>query len=200
MTIQELLDVILTRIDGPTSCSIFEAVREVQGIIARRLLDQQSELIKSERPATLIFKTGDGKKPLPGDFWQLEGRPFVDGQKPLAPVNRRDLAAYTQPGEPQIYEVIGKSLFIYPSPTSDTRVTVPYFYKPDLLTQLTDELYWYGEFDSVFIDGCVYVLRMGLSAVSNQSFIAMVQSQVDAQLRSATLLVEQQTADALNNW
>jgi hypothetical protein len=198
MTVQELFESLLTRLPGPALCSIFEAVREVQGIIVNRLLLRRSEMLQADPDAALDYAIGISSAPLPADYYALTGRPFVVGQTPLTPLDRGNTANLQVPGTPRFYEVVGRSLKIYPAPDAPLAVQVPYFYRPAILADIAAELPFYGEFDSVFVEGCAGVLSRGLTVVAERGFVGVIQSQVDAVLEAKDLLAEQQMADAIN--
>lgn len=198
MIIQDLFDQLLGRLTGPALCSIFEAVREVQGIVANRLLLRRSDLLRKEADAVLVYSIGEQIKALPADFGALVGRPFVVGSAPLSPLSGRNTSDMQTPGPPKFYEMPGRSLRIHPVTDAAVSVQVPYFFKPPILADLADELPFSGEFDSVFVEGCAAVLTKGLSAVADRVFVSVVQSQVDGVLDARALIDEQLEADAIN--
>lgn len=198
MTVYEVFQRTLLRLQTPATCSIFEALREVQAIITQRLLQRQSALLKKAEAAELEFAAGEGSAPLHRDFLALDGRPFVVGARELKPLAEVPEMRLQQPGTPRCYEVAGRSLRIYPVPDAPVVVQAPYFYRPPVPTALEDELPFYGEFDGVLVEGCVGVMAQGLSVVADRSFVAVIQSQVDAVLLSQDLLAEQLLADAIN--
>lgn len=199
MTVQEMFDQMLTRLPGPALCSIFEAVREVQGIIVNRLLLKRSELLRKDPDAQLAYAIDAQSAALPADYYALEGRPFIAGTAAMTPLAGRDTVNMQSSGSPKYYEVVGRNLKIHPPTDTAVTVQVPYFYKPATLTSLAEDLPFYGEFDSVFVEGCADVLSRGLSVVADRGFVGVIQSQVDAVLDAKNILTEQHMADAIND-
>jgi hypothetical protein len=198
MLISEIFPIVVARLSGPSLCSLFEAVREVQGIIVNRLLAQQSPLLVKGVDYELEFLAGDTGLGLPSDFLAFAGRPYVAGETPLAPLGSASASKMNVPGKPTCYDLAGRTLRIYPPPNATTTVLVPYFYRPPILSTMEGELPFWGEFDAVFIEGCAGVMVAGLAAVADRAFVAMIQSQVDAVLANKELTAEQNLADALN--
>lgn len=198
MTIQQLFESLLPRLPGPALCSIFEAVREVQGIIVNRLLLRRSEMLQKDPDAALDYAIDAKSASLPADFYSLMHRPFILGETPLSPLGGGNTASLQTAGTPRFFAVIGRTLKIYPPTAEAVTVQVPYFYKPPILTLLSDELPFWGEFDSVFVEGCAGVLVRGMTVVADRGFVGVIQSQVDAVLEAKDLLAEQQMADAIN--
>lgn len=198
MTVQDLFNQMLPRLAGPAVCSIFDAVRSVQEIVANRLLLRRSELLASDYDAKVTFPQGAGKRPLPEDFREFSGRPYLAGGKPLEPLAGRSTETLQGQGTPKYYAVAGQTLSIWPKPEAATVVWVPYFVRPEAPTALSDEIPFAGAFDGVFAEGCAAVLTQGLSAVANPAFVAVIQSQVDAVLDAKDLVSEQLLADSIN--
>ena len=198
MKISELFPIVMTRLSGPALCSLFEAVREVQGIIVNRLLAKQSPLLVKGVDYELEFLAGDTGQALPRDFLAFSGRPYVAGETPLAPLGSASSSRMNVAGTPTAYDLAGRTLRVYPPPAATTTVLVPYFYRPPILALMSDELPFWGEFDAVFIEGCAGVLSRGLAVVADRSFVALIQSQIDTVLQDKELTAEQNLADALN--
>ena len=198
MKISELFPIVMTRLSGPALCSLFEAVREVQGIIVNRRLAKQSPLLVKGIDAELEYLAGDTGMALPRDFLAFAGRPYVEGETPLAPLGSASASRMTAVGKPTCYDLAGRTLRIHPPPAETTTVLVPYFYRPAILSTMEDELPFWGEFDAVFIEGCAGVLSSGLAVVADRAFVSLIQSQVDTVLADKELTAEQNLADALN--
>jgi hypothetical protein len=198
MTVQQILDLALGRLKGPATCGIFDAVREVQGIIVNRLFLRRSDWLRAEEDVVLTFAAGDNVQRLAFDFIALAGRPYVAGVRALLPLGGMDPSRFTAPGAPLFFEQWGKTLKVYPTPDVTTAVAVPCYYRPPILTDLSDVLPFGGVFDGVFIEGVMGLLAQGLSVVADAAFVAMIQSQVDAVLDAKAISDEQLMADGIN--
>ena len=198
MTVEELFHRVMTRLTGPAQCSVFEALREVQAIVCNRLLLKQAAELKKSEPAEIELAAGEALAYLPSDFYALDGRPYLLGQRQLAPLAGADTAGLQTAGTPRFYEQAGRALRLWPVPAEAAVLQVPYFFRPPILTELTDELPFHGAFDGALVEGCVAVSAAGLAAVADRSLVAVIQSQVDGVLLAQELLSEQLLADALN--
>ena len=196
MTVIDLMDIVTPRLTGPTACTLFEALREVQAIIANRLLMQRSDMLREELSCSYL--AGVSSAALDSDFLATSERPYVVGKTPLNPLNRLDKSGLQTAGEPKYYDIVGKTLWIYPPPDANTTVKVPAFVRPNQLTALTDTLPFFGDLDSVFVEGCVAVLTHGLKVVGDSGFVATIQNLVDQMLLAKNTADEQVMADAIN--
>jgi hypothetical protein len=196
MTVLELMEKVVPRLTGPPACDLFEAVREVQAIISGRLLMARSDMLREM--LTVTFQAGTSSKRLDDDFQAVSERPYPVGLKPLNPLGSMEKSSLQTLGDPRYYEVIGKTFWIYPPSASEITIKIPSFMRPATLTTMTDELPFYGDFDSVFIEGCVAVLSAGLKVVGDAGFAAVIGSQVDQQLAARIRINEQAEADAIN--
>ncbi len=198
MTVGELLTIVLSRLPGPATCSIFEAVREIQGIVFNRLMMRQS-LIAHTR-TVLTYRVGlPPVVTVPSDFLGLVDLPYVEKGRSLmpAPAAGGGSPAVTL-STPQHFSLVGRELWISPPPAEEVQLWITYYAKPATPTAVTDTLPWSGVFDSVLIDGSVKILGAGLPVVADRSFAAMIQSQVDAVLEAQDAINEQMVADAIN--
>lgn len=193
MTVGDVLHQVLPRLPGPALCTVFEAIREVQSIIAARLVMKRAAQIKKPYPARMEFDAGQEAAALPRDFRALESRPRLEDGTFLSP-----LAGVVTPGPVRFYEVAGRFLRLHPVPQAPVTVLASYFFRPAAPESLEDELPFYGEFDDVFVNGAAGVLSKGLGVVGDRGFVAMIQSQVDAVLHAGEMLHEQQIADSIN--
>jgi hypothetical protein len=200
MLLSELLQQVLPRVQGPVLCDLFAAVREVHAVIANRLLLRASDLLQQATEAELTYAVDAQTASLPDDFRALAERPYIAGEKPLAPLDRRSTENLQDAGTPVYYKVLGRTLWIYPPTAAEVTVQVPYFAQVTAPAALTDELPFLGEFDRVYVEGATIVMRSGLAAVAEKTFVAMIQSQVDAVLDARDRLAEQQLADAINDY
>jgi hypothetical protein len=199
MTVQEVFNQVLPRLQGPALCTIFEALREVQGIIAGRLLLKRSELLVQDPEAELYFAAGEQRAELPEDFRALFERPYVSAGAALKPLpGPASAQASLAAGPPKYYQVIGRVLRIFPVTDAAYTVLVPYYGTPPIPESLADELPYYGEFDDVLVEGCVAVLTGGLTVVADRAFVGLIQSQVDALLAAKDMVAEQLMADTIN--
>jgi hypothetical protein len=198
VTVQELFDIMLPRLSGPAKCTIFEAVREVQGIIVNRLLLRRPQMLKKTYDFEVSFEPGESETPLPSDFRTMDGRPYVAGDGALEPLGRISPARLSTAGKIQYFEQPGRLLRVYPPPQEATTVRVPYIAAPPVLTKLEDALPFRGEFDSVFVEGAAAMASAGLSAVADRGFVATIQSHVDMAIEARNLHDEQQMADDIN--
>jgi hypothetical protein len=167
-------------------------------VIVNRLLAQKSALLIKGEDGALEFAANAKSAPLPTDFISLAARPYLAGATPLAPLGGQSGALLNTAGTPLYFDIAGRTLRLYPPAQSAVTVCVPYFFRPQILTEMTDTLPFWGEFDSVFVEGCVGVMAQGLTLVANREFVAVIQSQVDAVLRDKELIDEQILADAIN--
>lgn len=197
MTVFEVLSRVMPKGSGPASCTIFEAVATVQDIIVTHLFLRRSDLLLSERDAMLTFKPGAGRKPLPEEFLGLADRPYLASGKKLAPLDGTGLPG-VDTGPPRRYRLMGTVLLVYPAPVDETVVGVPYYARPESPESLDDELPFWGMFDSVFVDSCVSVLKSGVMAAGERSFVAAIQSQVDMLISAQELNNEQLMANSIN--
>lgn len=201
MTIQGLFDILLPGMTEPARCGILEAVREVQGIIAGRLLLKRSELLLKDPDGTIDYAVDAQSGSLPADFWGLAQRPYVAGETPLGSLNNQDTAGLQDSATPKYYKLIGKTtLKVYPPTDTEITLQVPYFFKPPVLTDLANDLPFEAEFDSVFIEGCKGVLTRGLAVVADSGFVSVIQSQVDGVLMAKQQVDEQLLADDINGF
>lgn len=196
MTLIELMDKVVPRLVGSPSCTLFEAVREVQAIISNRLLMARSEMLREE--LTIDFMLGDSSVELDQEFQSVSERPYVDGKSPLSPLNRVEKHTLQTPGSPRYYDIVGKTLWLYPPPDENMTVRIPAFIRPMTPTDLADTLPFFGDLDSVFVEGCVGLLSLGLGAVADPNFVALIQNQVDQLLMSRNMANEQALADSIN--
>lgn len=195
LTLQELVHQVLPRLSGPAVCSIFEAVREVHAVICARMLSRRADLLKSPDPAVLLLPANLGWADLPEDCLALDGRPYFAG-KALEPIIQK--RAIQASGAPRFYSARGKRLFVEPVPSEDVEVVAPYFSRPMVPEQMSDELPFFGDFDEVYVNGCIGILSRGLSAVADRDFVAMIHAQVDVVLDAQDSLAEQAWADSIN--
>ena len=199
MTTQELFDQALSRLSGKqVRCTIFDALREVQGIIASQLLMRRSDLLKAPVPAEIMYVKGEQSSRLPSNFKALDGRPYLSDGSILAPLGQISPTALIAPGKPSHYDLANFHLRIYPPPLTTATVRVPYYFKLTTPTSMTDELPFNGEFDGVILEGCVGMMIAGLTIVADRGFVTVVASQVDAVLAARERIAEQALADAIN--
>lgn len=196
MTVQELAELVMQRVDGVPQCSILDAVREVQSIITRRLFFWRDKSLKST--ATLTFGAGIGAVTLPSGYLGQNGVPYLlveDAVSRLSPVlSQQPTAAAT----PLYYETTGTQLVVYPPTLAELIVHLPSFIAPAVPTTLAAELPFLGAHDGIFIDGCTRMASAGRLLASDQAFRASLQDQIDVFVQGNQLAAEQVTADEIN--
>lgn len=197
MTVQEIFDRVVLSLSEPPRCHLFEALREVQGIVVGRLLARQSSYLRADEPAWLEFGANEKSAPLPDDFKALDGRPLLNN-KPLAPIGNLSPQSLPTSGQPKFFQLSATTLQLIPVPTVTTTIEVPYFFRPPVLKSFSDSLPFNGEFDQVFSSGARELLIKGVSAVADRGFVTIIQAQVDAVLEGQAQLDEQHIADDIN--
>lgn len=203
MTVQDLFNIVIGRLSGQPTCAIYEAVREVTGIITSRILLKKPQMLQTDVTVPLLENASSVT--MDDEFITLAARPYIVGSAPLSVLYTSDISGLTTPATPRYYQLIHKTLHVYPPAQSTVTIVAPSYMRPAILAYLypglpwqDEELPWQGEFDSVFIDGCVAIMTSGLSVVGNAAFAAMIQSQVDAVLATKDMLDEQLMADSIN--
>lgn len=198
MTVQDVLDAALSKLSGPALCSIFDALNDVQTIVANRLFARQSGLLKAYEPYEAEFDAGEAMCVLSTNFKALDGRPYIQGVGHLEPLGQTNKATLPTDGRARYYDTAGRALRLYPTPGEAVVVMVPYFFRHAAFSKLEDELPFYGEFDMVLVDGAVAVMQKGRGVLTDRAFLSEIQSQVDQVLHAKDLLDEQQLADTIN--
>lgn len=74
--------------------------------------------------------------------------------------------------KPEVYKVIGSTLYVRPTPSVDIIVKGKYNAKPTELTTASQTIPWEGKFDQIFIEGCVRIILSGTVILdANQEFM-----------------------------
>lgn len=198
LTVADVFHRTVSRLQGPALCTIIEAVQAVQEMIVGRLLLRRSEILIAERDVKISMEAGLPRRVLPAGFLALSARPYLADGYRLAPLAGREQVRQAE-GHPRCYRVVGRQLEVWPIPVEAIDIYVPHYARPQTIESMDDELPFHGLFDSVFIDGCVAVMSMGLVPQGNNQVAAMVQQGVDALLVSKELSAEQLLADSIND-
>jgi hypothetical protein len=196
MTVIELMGIVLPRVTGTPTCTLFEALRELLAIISNRLLLARSDLLREE--LSVNFSSTRANVTLYPEFQSMSERPYVVGKRPLNPLGRMDKSSLQTPGEPKYYDMVGKTLWLYPPPDANVTVKIPAFVRPVTLTEMDEDLPFFGDLDTVFVEGCVGLLSLGLGAVADPNFIGLLQNKIDQLLAARNIADEQTQADAIN--
>ena len=199
MTLFEVFTQAIPKVKGGAVCTIYEAVGAVQDVIVSHLLMQRSDLLVSDGDVPLKFAAGKSRMMLPAEFLDLADRPFLADATRLVPFKGQGSMGIST-GTPYCYRIRGQMLAVYPIPTEETVVTVPFYARPDKPTDMSNDLPFWGMFDSVFVDACVSVLELGIKAVAEAGFVAAIQSQVDLVLAGRAMNSEQLLADSINGF
>lgn len=181
MTVGELFDRVLPRLKFmPPSIAFADAANAVQEVVARKLWENRSDLVREiwesdaeipgvgEEPPTPgeDEPIGTASVTLPDRFLGIaDDAPFIlyevagqDQVATLAP-RSRSLSSYAtaSQGIPSEYELRGQSLYLFPTSSVAFALRVPMFRKPAPLTAMEDDLPWCGMYDQLFQDAVLYL-------------------------------------------
>lgn len=189
MTVSELLDRCLPRLRAaPPSISFVDACQAVQTVLARRLWENGSDLLRypwesSEQPigTSLIDLPSDmlgvAETETPFITYDASGSTQVVDLSPL--VGSRSGYVTAADAVPQEYEIRGSLLEVFPGSSVAFNLHVTMYRRPSPLTQLSDELPWNGLHDQIFQDA---VLHM---AAAGGAFTAAVTPGLELAIRTA---------------
>lgn len=183
MTVAELLQVVMPRLSSaPQSIAFIDAVQTLQDMIARRLWTRRSDLLKTAWTSAEIA-AGAETVMLPSGFLGLVEQPYIDGQTAiLTPLPENTRQYFTETGTPRHYELVGRSMSLFPPPAEAIVLKGVYFGAPQAITDMSDELPFDGLFDSVFQDAIPHVASRGIFIGSDKAFAITVNNYVDSVL------------------
>lgn len=182
MTAQELFDTLLPRLASaaPPSDTFIGALNNAIDVISRRLMYRRSQLLIKN--ATDDIAVGDEAVALPPDYCGFDGRPKVGNTDlTMLPPGMRN--TFDSPGSPQYYDLIGGRLNIYPTAVAAATIKYSYFARPEKLTQLADDIPWYGLLDSIIGEALVEIGRTGQWSSVTAQWELFIGRQVDLLLR-----------------
>lgn len=174
MMVQELITGKLTRLLTGTTpvLSGLEAVNAAARAIGLELLRRQSDLAVEQH--TLYYAAGSSRQELPEGFIGLASHPVSScGELSRAADSSRayELTSGAR-GKPELYEIDGDGLLIYPAPAAACQVTIRARVLPEL--ELTDDLPFYGQLNDLIAVTAARLAQAGLSMLSDPAFLQMV--------------------------
>jgi hypothetical protein len=186
-TVGELLTSLLPRIPKANiSMSFLDAMQAALDIIVKRLWLKHSDLIKTPLNPDISVAAETDNFTLPSDYLGFVEPPFVTyggatyQLQPLPPASRY---SFPEPGQPQYYELLGSTVYLYPTPDSSISVKGLYYMNPPKLTALSSTIPFNGLFDQVFRDVVLMVGGQGIAIIVQPQFEAFMRSQVDQVLQ-----------------
>ena len=188
---QAMLDRVLPRMakqEAGSGVSFIDALNTAVGVIASRLWEKRSELVRS----TMEVDTDPEPFSLGANFMGLAEDPYAVsaagqtiGLLPLAPGMRREFHGKT--GPPKYYRLQGTKLQLFPAPDLAYTLHGEYFVRPGAMT-LSSKTPWEGLFDSVIEDATVRIAVAGetTSILADAGFREVISLSVDSILSSRT--------------
>lgn len=86
---------------------------------------------------------------------------------------------------PQVYKIVGTTMYVDPHPIIDINITGKYFSLPTVLDGETDTIPWNGLFDEVFREGIVMIMSKGLAVPQmDAGFAEYIKKSVDLVVNS----------------
>jgi hypothetical protein len=177
MTVQDLLDQILPRIQGDTGgASIYDALNATITIINNRLWAKKSDLARKGFEVTMTLNVATVT--MPADFLGLAEQPYVDGtSSTLSPLPTGSRASFTQTGTPAYFELEDKTLTLFPTPEKTGKVKGKYFYSQAAFDELTDVIPYGNVFNEIIKDTVLQVLNVGMAITADKNFqLSLIQS------------------------
>lgn len=190
MTAATMLSSVLGRLSGGEKIKLpfLDALQSVSDIIATRLYELKSDLVKADLDEDVSHEGASvGKFTLDSGFLTFVGDPWVEGYTTtLTPVTDELIRIYeaeTSSGTaeviPQYYRLRGLTVTLYPTNTVDITVRGSYYFKP-ILDALTDDIPFSGMFDQLIVDAIVKIAQAGLGLSVDPGFRAYIREHVDS--------------------
>lgn len=178
MTLQELLFVILPRLQNTSGVEIFGAANAAVRSIGKRLAGRRSDLVK--KPVELDYAAGDAFAALPAALLGFAEDPYLlPGKIPLSPLQPDERAALDTAGRPRCYELIGRTLYLFPYPNTAMTLKGMGYQLPAPLTDLSDDLPWPGVLDELLQEAVYRVCSAGPMHVVDPAFEAFIEQELD---------------------
>ena len=192
--VRDIIDAIKHRL--PDRANIYPALNTAVRTISKRLKFHDSSMIKGELSITVTADSSSGT--VPTDYWGMLERPYVSGEiRTLTPIpNQRTKLLYTDNTTPQWYEIIDRTINLYPGTSSEITLKGAYWKKETQLTKLTDTMPFSEMFDDAIQESLVRTYPTGESMGS--FIIAAVDEMVPGlEKRSATRITQAVNYDAM---
>lgn len=152
---------------NPSGTTIYEAINYVTSMIARRLLNRRSDLLKTSE-MTITVTSESQAYDLSPDFLALAESPWPTGRPPMEPITghrqKWDGRSNLYPVE---YEVLGSQIFFYPALTADSEATVKarYYPLPAWVSSYDDVIPFLGMFDGIYRKAVPRCVIIGLKII-----------------------------------
>ena len=190
MKVSAMLSSVLGRLGGGEKIRLpfLDALQAVSDIIATRLYELKSDLVKADLDKDVAKDEGvAGSFTLDAGFVTFVDDPWIEGYlTTLLPVTDeliRIHEAETSSGSaeviPQYYRLRGLAVTLYPTNTVDITVRGSYYHKP-ILDGLTDDIPFSGLFDQLVADAVVKIAQAGLGLAVDPGFRAYIREHVDS--------------------
>lgn len=179
MTAGELLNLLLPRLSKePATDTYLNSLNNAIRVVTRRLLYRKSSLLKEAFSGS--FGAGISYVDLPTGYLGFcpDAPPSVSGT-PMFPLPPYKYGSYSATGTPEFYDVRGGKLNLYPTPTDATTVTALYFFKPDMLTNLSGDLPWFGLLDDLLGEALSLMGKTGQWGSITAEWEALINREVD---------------------
>lgn len=179
MTVGDLLQSVMPRIEAmPPGMTLVDCVNVITGIITKRLVENDSDLVKAHHQFT--YAASDQTEALPERFLGISERPYVTTTKarldPLPKDMRADLATA---GTPMYFEVRGANMLVHPPPAASTTVELEFYQKPAAATDITSTIPFSGTFDDLYMEAVLRIGSAGSMITEDPTFIKFVKRQID---------------------
>lgn len=179
MTVGDLLQKIMPRIETmPPGMTLVDCVNVVTGIVTKRLVDNDSDLLKSHHQFT--YAASEQSAALPDRYLGMSENPYFTVSKarldPLPKGIRADLAT---DGTPLFFEVRGANMVIHPPPAAATTVEMEFYQKPAAATDITSTVPFSGVFDDLYMEAVLRIGSAGMTIADDPGFMRFLQRQVD---------------------
>ena len=179
MTIADLLQAVMPRVETfPPGMTLVDCVNYITGIITKRLVDCDSDLIKAHHQFT--YAASDQTEALPERYLGMSERPYITSTKArLEPLPKDVRSILSTAGTPMFFEVRGANMVVHPAPSASTQVELEFYQKPAAAVDLTSTVPFSGAFDDLYIEAVLRIGSAGTMLTEDPSFIRFIRRNVD---------------------
>lgn len=197
MTVEQLAQLVIQRIDGQPQCAVLDAVSEVQRIIVARLFHWRDKSLHATK--SLYISAGQSTASLPDGFLGLRNRPYIVLSGVRITLKQARTSRPVDPGTPFCYDLSSSQISVFPPVDVGTYLNLDCFLSPAVPATLDDDLLFTGLFDSIFLDGCTRLAQQGRLLLSDAAFLNSLQGHVDGLAKANQLADEQILANDIND-
>lgn len=180
-TVIEIVNQILPRLAGtkPAGFSALDGINAITNEIFKRLWKRKSDIVAAE--IAILYAAGNPAMSVPPSFFGIRTRPYIPGAGELDKLDPADRQAYYgMTGPPQVYDLRGNTLYVYPTPQENTVIKLGYFRNPGKVDSLDDVVPFTGMFNQVYIEALINYSAKGTAYLTDQPFAAFVDGEIEA--------------------